>query len=65
MLFLRREFERHRSQCPRATHDRGATGQNHEIWVMEANGENPHRIVTGENDTYAAVAWLWSPNAIM
>ncbi len=24
---------------------------------MGANGENPHRILSGENDTYAAVAW--------
>ncbi len=28
-----------------------------EIWVMGANGENPHRILSGENDTYAALAW--------
>ena len=30
---------------------------NHEIWVMGANGENPHRVLTGKNDTYPALAW--------
>jgi eukaryotic-like serine/threonine-protein kinase len=29
----------------------------HEIWVMGANGENPHRILGGDNDKYAALAW--------
>jgi serine/threonine protein kinase len=38
------------------------TSQNHEIWVMGAEGENPHRILTSESDTYSAVAW--SPNGL-
>jgi serine/threonine protein kinase len=29
----------------------------HEIWVMGANGDNPHRIPTRENEVYAALAW--------
>ena len=29
----------------------------HEIWVMGANGENPHRVLTGKNDSYPALAW--------
>lgn len=33
------------------------SGRSHEIWVMGANGENPHRIMTGENERYAALAW--------
>jgi serine/threonine protein kinase/Tol biopolymer transport system component len=33
------------------------SGNEHEIWVMGANGENPHRILTGENERYAALAW--------
>ena len=34
-------------------------GKGREIWVMGANGESPHRILTAEreNDTYYAVAW--------
>jgi serine/threonine protein kinase len=33
------------------------SGNAHEIWVMGANGENPRRILTGENDTYGVLAW--------
>jgi eukaryotic-like serine/threonine-protein kinase len=33
------------------------SGNQHEIWVMGANGENPHRVLTGKNDTYPALAW--------
>jgi eukaryotic-like serine/threonine-protein kinase len=33
------------------------SGHDHEIWVMGANGENPHRILTGENGTYRFLAW--------
>jgi serine/threonine protein kinase len=33
------------------------SGHDHEIWVMGANGENPHRILAGENDTYGFLAW--------
>ncbi len=32
-------------------------GHDHEIWVMGANGENPHRVLGGENEVYAALAW--------
>jgi Tol biopolymer transport system component len=32
-------------------------GQRNEIWVMGANGENPHRILTAENEVYSALAW--------
>ncbi len=32
-------------------------GHNHEIWVMGANGENPRRILSSENDEYATPAW--------
>jgi serine/threonine protein kinase/Tol biopolymer transport system component len=38
------------------------SGHDHEIWVMGANGENPHRILAGENDTYEFLAW--SPTAL-
>ncbi len=30
---------------------------NREIWVMGGNGENPKRILTGENGAYWALAW--------
>ena len=33
------------------------SGNKHEIWVMGANGENPHRVLIGKNDTYPALAW--------
>jgi eukaryotic-like serine/threonine-protein kinase len=33
------------------------SGRRHEIWVMGANGENPHRILAAENEVYSAVAW--------
>jgi DNA-binding winged helix-turn-helix (wHTH) protein/Tol biopolymer transport system component len=33
------------------------SGDDHEIWLMGADGENPHRILTGENDTYGDLAW--------
>ncbi len=33
------------------------SGNRHEIWVMGANGEDPHRVLTGKNDTYPALAW--------
>ena len=29
----------------------------HEIWVMGADGENPHRILASENEFYAGLAW--------
>jgi serine/threonine protein kinase len=29
----------------------------HEIWVMGADGENPHRLLTGEHEEYSALAW--------
>jgi eukaryotic-like serine/threonine-protein kinase len=32
-------------------------GHDDEIWVMGADGENPHRILTGENATYNDLAW--------
>jgi eukaryotic-like serine/threonine-protein kinase len=32
-------------------------GHRHEIWVMGANGENPHKVLTGESDEYASLAW--------
>src|SRR5271166_5893887 len=38
------------------------SGHGDEIWVMGANGENPHRILTGENHTYADLAW--SPTSL-
>ena len=28
-----------------------------EIWVMGANGENPHKIPAGENEAYGVLAW--------
>jgi serine/threonine protein kinase/Tol biopolymer transport system component len=33
------------------------TQNTHEIWVMGANGENPHRILADENNTYVLLAW--------
>ena len=33
------------------------SGHGDEIWVMGANGENPHRILTGQNNTYNDLAW--------
>jgi serine/threonine protein kinase/Tol biopolymer transport system component len=33
------------------------SGQRHEIWVMGANGEDPHKILTAENEVYSALAW--------
>jgi eukaryotic-like serine/threonine-protein kinase len=36
------------------------TGQDHEIWVMGADGENPHRVLTDENAVIPGIAW--SPN---
>jgi Tol biopolymer transport system component len=33
------------------------SGNGHEIWVMGADGENPHRILSGENDLYRFLAW--------
>ena len=33
------------------------SGHDHEIWMMGANGENPRRILSGGEDTYAALAW--------
>lgn len=32
-------------------------GHNREIWVMGANGENPHKILASENEVYTALAW--------
>ncbi len=32
-------------------------GHRHEIWVMGANGENPHKVLTDENERYASLAW--------
>jgi eukaryotic-like serine/threonine-protein kinase len=29
----------------------------HEIWVMGANGEHPHKILTDKNAEYASLAW--------
>jgi serine/threonine protein kinase len=36
------------------------TGKKHEIWVMGADGENPHRVLTDENAVFEGLAW--SPN---
>ncbi|MGD0630561.1 MAG: protein kinase [Terracidiphilus sp.] len=36
------------------------TGQDHEIWVMGADGENPHRVLADENAVIPGLAW--SPN---
>src|SRR5208337_2457596 len=33
------------------------SGDGDEIWVMGANGENPHRILTSENNSYEDLAW--------
>ena len=33
------------------------SAHNDEIWVMGANGENPHRILTGQNNTFNDLAW--------
>jgi eukaryotic-like serine/threonine-protein kinase len=30
---------------------------NSELWLMGANGENPHKILAGGNENYEAVAW--------
>jgi eukaryotic-like serine/threonine-protein kinase len=30
---------------------------NTELWLMGANGENPHKILAGGNDYYEALAW--------
>jgi serine/threonine protein kinase len=35
-------------------------GKKHEIWVMGADGDNPHRVLTDENAVFEDVAW--SPN---
>jgi len=32
-------------------------GHGHEIWVMGANGENPRKVFTSENEPFAALAW--------
>jgi len=32
-------------------------GHGHEIWVMGAGGENPHRVLSSESDEYASPAW--------
>jgi eukaryotic-like serine/threonine-protein kinase len=32
-------------------------GNGREIWVMDANGENPRRILTSESERYKALAW--------
>jgi eukaryotic-like serine/threonine-protein kinase len=29
----------------------------HELWVMGANGENPHKVLSSENDEYSTPAW--------
>ncbi|MGO9339443.1 MAG: LpqB family beta-propeller domain-containing protein [Terracidiphilus sp.] len=36
------------------------TGKKHEIWVMGADGDNPHRVLTDENALFEGLAW--SPN---
>jgi serine/threonine protein kinase/Tol biopolymer transport system component len=33
------------------------SGHNNEVWVMGAEGEDPHKILSGGNETYAALAW--------
>ena len=33
------------------------TGNKHEIWVMGTDGQNPRRILGGENAQYASPAW--------
>ena len=33
------------------------SGNGHEISVMGPNGENPHKILTSDSETYGAVAW--------
>jgi len=32
-------------------------GNEDEIWLMGPDGENPHKILTGKNERYAAVTW--------
>ena len=36
------------------------TGRHHELWVMGANGEDPHKILADENNEFLGFAW--SPN---
>ena len=52
---------RSHSQWPAASPDGRwiafITGQDHEIWVMGADGQNPHRILMDEGANYSGVAW--------
>ncbi len=36
------------------------SGQGHEIWVTNGDGENAHKILHGDNEAYAALAWSQS-----
>ena len=52
---------RTQSQWPAASPDGKliafVTGHFHEIWVMGADGQNPHQVLTDKNASYSAVAW--------
>jgi Tol biopolymer transport system component len=36
------------------------SGHGHEIWVINGDGENPRKILNGDNEAYAALAWSHS-----
>jgi len=52
---------RSHSREPAASPDGSSIGfvseDQHEIWVMGANGENPTKIITNQNEQYASPAW--------